>query len=66
MYTYELIKARQKWKAFAPEQPCGEEKESNCEVIVESKYAVVNLCSTKKVALAKMERLSLYQPLPCQ
>ena len=44
----QLIKARQKLKAFVPEQTCGQEKESNCEVVVESKYAVVDLCSTKK------------------
>ena len=46
--AFELKKARQKLKAFAPEQACGQEKESNCEVVVESKYAVVDLCSTKK------------------
>ena len=64
--TNELIKTRQNLRAFVPEQACGQEKESNCEVVVESKYAVVDLCSTKKVALAKMERLIFYQPLPCQ
>ena len=46
--AYELIKASQKLKAFAPEQACGQEKESDCEVVVESKYAVVDLCSAKK------------------
>ena len=49
----ELIKTRQKWKAFVPEQACGQEKESNCEVIVESKYAVVDLCSTKKGVISE-------------
>ena len=29
---------------YQPEQTRGQEEEANCEVVVESKYTVVNLC----------------------